>query len=270
MASSIRRTLASILLLAAPHTAARAQGVSGVLNDSTLRSVRGVVVDTGNHPIRGVTVSARGHGTVITNDSGSFRFQLPRSDAVVFDLRRLGLGPAQYALGSGHDTTIVVLMLPTAQELGKVQVTAREAASARMSGFEERLNARGSETMSAYFITAADIEKRGAGSTASLFAEIPTMRVVTIAKPRNQQLSDPNYLRGGEVVLYGISRAGGSMCKPTVYVDGIRTPDVSIDNVVQPGEIAGIEVYTTANKAPTQYQFLNGGCAVVLIWRKGG
>ena len=222
------------------------------------RSIRGVVVDSANRPMQGVNVTARGHGVVSTDATGRFRFQTPSSEPVVFDARRLGFTPTRYALDRGDDTSIVITMLPAVQELATVDITASGTGSARLLGFEERLREQRHATTSAVFITAADIDRRHADRTTSLFREIPGMRVIRIGMTTWQ--------------VFGISRGGkgGAPCAATVFLDGHRIPDANIDGVIDPGDIAGIEVYPSANAAPAQYQSLNGGCAVVLLWRKTG
>jgi hypothetical protein len=45
---------------------------------------------------------------------------------------------------------------------------------------------------------------------------------------------------------------------------------VPVDQLVSPDNIAGIEVYSSANAAPADYHLLNGGCSVILIWTKTG
>jgi hypothetical protein len=222
------------------------------------RIVRGVVVDSGSRPVRDVRISARGLAAVATDDLGRFRVQLAAREAVALDLRRLGFMPARYSLAPGGDTALVITMLPAVQQLAAVEVSDRALGSARLAGFEQRLRDRGHATTDGYFVTRADIERRKPDLTTSLLTAIPGMRVLRIG------LSDYG--------VFGISRdsRGGAPCPATIYLDGQRMPDMAIDAVVQPLDIAGIEVYPSANAAPAQYQNLNGGCAVVLIWRRGG
>lgn len=42
-----------------------------------------------------------------------------------------------------------------------------------------------------------------------------------------------------------------------------------IDEYLDPGAVAAIEVYPRAAQAPAQYQALNASCGVILIWTKG-
>ena len=72
-------------------------------------------------------------------------------------------------------------------------------------------------------------------------------------------------------------------CPMTVIVDGNRLNRLGggeknevgavswatgIDDLVSPGSIAGIELYTSAGRVPPEYQRLIGNCGVILIWTK--
>jgi Carboxypeptidase regulatory-like domain len=232
--------------------------LAAIATNSSTRSVRGVVVDSTNRPLADVHISVRGFETKSTDLLGRFRIQLPAHQSVVLDVRRLGFMPVQYSLSGGDDTALVIRMMPVVQQLAKVNVTDRAVGSARLQGFEERLNSRRHATTGGFFITAEDIERRKPDLTTSLFTEIPAMRVVRIGMT--------------EYGVFGISRdsRGGTPCPATIFLDGQRLTDVSVNSIIQPLDIAGIEVYPSANAAPTQYQSLNGGCAVVLIWTKAG
>jgi hypothetical protein len=83
----------------------------------------------------------------------------------------------------------------------------------------------------------------------------------------------------GNARTFSNTGRAGARCALTVYVDGGRTgplvdargssqPGVAVDELVLPSEIAGIEYYPSAVRAPERYQALNGTCGVVLIWTK--
>ena len=147
-----------------------------------------------------------------------------------------------------------------------MEVTAAAASALRTAGYEERLKNRLHTTTQAFFITAENIERRHATTTTALFTEVPNMRVLSVG--RRGPGADV-FIRGGFNALFGITPRPGVLCNPAVFIDGVRAPpDMSIDDLIQPGETKGIEAYPSANAAPPQYQRLNGGCAVVLIWQK--
>ena len=58
-------------------------------------------------------------------------------------------------------------------------------------------------------------------------------------------------------------------CRPSVVVDGVRVQGYrSIDDLAQPFEIEGVEVYRSADQAPVEFTGLQAGCALVLIWTR--
>ncbi len=59
-------------------------------------------------------------------------------------------------------------------------------------------------------------------------------------------------------------------CTPTVFIDRIRLEDATardIDEFVQPGAIAGMEVYTRASQVPPQFASLTS-CGAIVIWTR--
>ena len=118
-------------------------------------------------------------------------------------------------------------------------------------GFYDRLEQRAFGT----FITRDDIARRRPIVTTDLFASVAGMRTV----PR--RLGD-----GAHVLVRGD-------CAPTVWIDGIKaTPQfgMTIDDMVRPVEIEGIEIYRSIAEAPPQYQGLNAGCSAIVIWTRVG
>jgi hypothetical protein len=58
-------------------------------------------------------------------------------------------------------------------------------------------------------------------------------------------------------------------CRPSVYVDGVQVIGYrSIDDLAQPLELEGVEVYRSAYQAPVEFTGLRAGCAVILIWTR--
>ena len=64
---------------------------------------------------------------------------------------------------------------------------------------------------------------------------------------------------GNSVLLRG--------CAPAVFIDGIRVRGgaSSIDDLVSPIEIAGIEVYR-GPEVPVEFSGPGSGCGAILIW----
>jgi hypothetical protein len=64
----------------------------------------------------------------------------------------------------------------------------------------------------------------------------------------------------------------------TVYVNGHRLNPLSgsariayamdIEELLLQNSVGGIELYSSASRAPMEYQGLAGGCGVVLVWTR--
>jgi hypothetical protein len=66
----------------------------------------------------------------------------------------------------------------------------------------------------------------------------------------------------------------GGNCIARTFIDGIsvqQSADHTIDDILSPDLIAGIEVYPRRLSVPPQYQDAIGGdCGAVLFWTKSG
>jgi hypothetical protein len=68
-------------------------------------------------------------------------------------------------------------------------------------------------------------------------------------------------------------RGVAGLCQPAVWIDGLYvalgTVGTTLDDLLAPQMIEGVEVYNTVAAAPIQYRA--GSCGVVLFWtRRGG
>jgi outer membrane receptor for ferrienterochelin and colicin len=94
-----------------------------------------------------------------------------------------------------------------------------------------------------------EIKKRGSVNTSELFRSVPGITI----KAANT---------GGNTI-----RIRG--CQPMVWLDGQRVPNAELDEVITPGDIAGIEFYTSTAGTPAQYmERTNRACGTVLVWTK--
>lgn len=258
-------------------------GVSAVAPAARAQSriVSGTVRDTADKPVRLVSVvSATGNGA-ITDDSGRFHVEIPHRDRISFDVRRIGFMPSRLGLPAGGDTSVSVLLLPTAQAMPAVEVTNTSTRVPSLAGFEERMHDRKKGAGVGYFLTAKDIEPMNPSRTTQIFETVPGMTARRVS-------SD-----GQRWAIFGKATGGGGDCPATVYLDGIRlagggnatvdrrgrytgTREVGapIDEYINPAEIAGIEVYARGMLAPPQFQPPGNEaalhCAIAALWTKHG
>jgi hypothetical protein len=104
------------------------------------------------------------------------------------------------------------------------------------------------------FVTREEIERSHAGRATDLLRRIPGVQVVPAARSV-----------GSNVILRGT-------CSPTVFVDGSRVPllgGATIDDLVKPSMLEGIEVYRNATQIPAEYG-LDAGCGAILLWSRVG
>ena len=67
-------------------------------------------------------------------------------------------------------------------------------------------------------------------------------------------------------------RGAGETCEPAIYIDGQsvrQLPESTIDDLLEPSVIEGVEVYTSTASAPARYA-QHGSCGVVLFWTGTG
>ena len=60
-------------------------------------------------------------------------------------------------------------------------------------------------------------------------------------------------------------------CVPTLFLDGVQSPifNGTIDDLVDPSDVEGIEVYAHSSSVPIQFSYGNG-CGVIVVWTRRG
>lgn len=236
------------------------------------RILTGRVVDSAGAPVIYANVEL-GSQVIVSDDSGRFTMIIPAT-RVAMAVRRIGYRMLRLDLAPGTDTSLTLVMIPVAHVLSQQVVsTDRTVRSLELRGFYRRLHERKYGTNAGHFITAEEIERRKPTRVSQMFDGLTGIRN---AKVGGLGLGKFGCGSTQNILCWAPQGLGG--CWMTVYYDGMRMRDVSsmrapssptlIDEHVIPGEIAGIEVYTTPGKAPPEYQSLSGTCGVVLLWSK--
>jgi hypothetical protein len=255
---------------------------------SIQRVIAGTILDDRDTPVPLVAIAIRADkkssgtamGSATSNDSGRFTLIVPHRNRVVIEARRVGFMPSQIALAGGGDTSISILLLPTVAQLPRVEVKDAATKPAGLAGFEQRMLERKRGAGAGWFITAKDIEATNPLRATQVVEAVPSISV------RRET--------GDKFAIYGRS-AVGQDCPATVYLDGVIIGGVSdmavardrrgraivvksaegapIDMLVQPTEIAGVEVYQRGIFAPNSLQPNDPNamrCAIVAYWTKHG
>lgn len=228
-------------------------GISGAQAATTpLASydVKGVITDISRVPIPEVEVAAVSGITLIrqtdTRDDGSFNLGRLPAGQISLTIRRLGYEPRRVdlTLGSDNLAPLEIALKPKASELEDVLIAVND--KSRLREFYEH---RGQRNSFAKFYDSDEIKRKGANLTSDLFRSMPGITI----KSSN--------IGGNTIRIRG--------CQPMVWVDGQRVPDAELDEVIAPGDIAGIEFYTSMAGTPAQYmERANRACGTVLVWTK--
>jgi hypothetical protein len=222
--------------------------------------VRGLVVEADTRtPVAGAEVELRtarqrdtARGT--TDSLGVFRIVPPRAGAYAVHVHHAAYvtfdGDSVH-IGTGETVSIEVRLGRSVIPLDPLLVTARNAG--HMAGFDERRRAGGFGR----YLTREQIEGRGADRTTELLRGMPG---VTLDRIRG---------RPSKSLIRMQSGLGG--CLPAVWVDGVQVqqlPENSLDDLLVPGMVEAVEVYTSFSAAPAQ--FVSGVCGVVIFWTRRG
>ena len=213
---------------------------------SSVRSGRliGRVVDreTGR-PVATAAVSVLGRPAEAASDrQGLFRLTGVPAGKHELRVRRLGYAPLRHTVDvtTGHTTELEIGLVREPVGLEPLVVSTTRSRRLEIKGFYERKH-WGELLGLGTFYTVEDIERRNPLRISHMIAELPS-------------------IRSG---LYN-ARTG---CKMSVYLDNAPVGS-SLDSLVLPIEVAGIEVYKGAASLPGEFSGSGSRCGVVVVWTK--
>jgi hypothetical protein len=233
------------------------------------QTVRGKVLDAATGAgipeavVRAVSGGDNEVGRARTAADGSFRMQLRSATPVRIEAQRTGYRPtltAEFPVALREAVEVEVRLSATAVALEPLRVTARVAPPRR----------RSLELNGVY-----DRERLGFGRR--LFREDierqPNMNLGQILS----RVNGTRLIRGGRNEYIVFTRAAGTFalvgrsCLPTLYVDGVKVAyggGMDINSVVTPEMLEAVELYASAAQIPAQYNGMDSGCGVILIWTR--
>ncbi len=233
--------------------------VLSAAQQAAAQSVRGKLLDQyTNEPIPNATV------TLVTPDNspvgpkvksgndGSFTIQAPRPGVYRLKAELPGYVAAMtpaIELVPGDQLNITWRLLAGVVQIRPVAIVANDRpTSPRLKGFMDRAQRRGF----GYFITRDKIEQQRPFRVTDLLRTVPGLQVL------------PSRRGFGDIVR---TTEG---CTPAVYLDGSRFPLMgeSIDNLVDPMALEGIEVYSHAVEVPAEFQGPFANCGVIALWTR--
>lgn len=228
--------------------------------EGMMTGIVGVVIDhVSGKPVSEVVVNVPGAGQVtVTDADGRFSLPdlLPGRHEVAFS--HLGYQPRSELIEvrAGHATKVQVVLPVDAIALEPIEVTVdRRDRNLDRVGFYQREEDGWGE-----FVDREDIETWNPIDLTGALIRFPGVAIVSSARsPIDRRLR---------------FRRGRGVCSPTVYLDGVMLTGLrafSINDIVDPMSVAGIEMYRGVAGIPVQYSGLGTDCGVVLIWlRRGG
>ena len=228
----------------------------------------GRVRDARSHrPVAAAAVSVTGRREEVQSDRRG-QFVLSALPVGPYDLsvRHIGYAPLTHRvlITRGHTTEVDVRVSPDPVELEPLVATATRIRRLETQGFYER-KYWGELIGGGRFFTVQDIERRNPLRITSMIADVPGVRVRCGGRGIRSCRVFSGRITTGFV---------GRGCEMSVYVDGTPLiqpgrPNVNtIDEVVLPLEIGGVEVYPGAASLPAEYSGSDARCGAIVIWTR--
>lgn len=254
-AASLVPALLSLLLLLAwglPLRAQDKQEMSELPVDSTA-TLTGTVVSamTGGRLANARVVLVKSGFGAFTDSTGAFRIpRVPAGlDTVEVSLLGYASAKAPLLLQKGATTSATFSLSQTVLKVEELHVEVKRAADmGKLAQFDEhRLHGLG------FYITPKMIERRHAQHPSDLLRMVPGLEVGPY------QFGHANV----RVVRATLN------CSPPIYVDGILSPSLQIDDLNR-DDIMAIEVYRGPSETPAEYEQGRNNCGAVVVWTHEG
>lgn len=262
--------LVALLASAVVPASARAQWLKGIVLD-----------EFSGGPVKGADVALVADGSKVvaramTGDDGRFTMTIPKFGGYHLEVSGLGYAPFStrvFFADSVQQVSAQVSLAPEAIKLEGLEVTTTATErKLRLSGFYVR-----EAKHVGYFITPQDMHDKVVNRITDAFYGIPGLTV------RRYMSSTTGGNDGWDLVTNSgeTKFLVGGRCYPSIAIDGTivrhggraggSAHDVEVGDwyhLVDPNDVAAIEVYPTAAGAPVQMMGQESPCGAVLIWTR--
>jgi hypothetical protein len=243
-----------------------AAGLVGLVLVAAVRPAAGQVLqghlldEATDAPIPGASMalleedSARVVAATVTDSAGYFRVE-GGEDGGAFRLRAQRIGypltvSTPLNVRAGDTIQVEFRISAGAVLLDPVVVTSRRR---RPPPMIREFYQRAERSIFGTFITRAEVERIHPIRITDLLRRVPGLQFVPLRFGGSTAIR----MRGG--------------CSPLIVIDGMQLRDVhSIDDLVQPLELEGMEVYRSFAEVPVEYGGLRIPCGAILIWTRRG
>jgi len=201
-----------------------------------------------------------------TDDQGYFVMDEVLPGDHVVEIEHLGFEPIAEVVSIVADRTVDLNVHMSADpiELEPLVVTAVRDRRLEIRGFYER-RTWGDRTGLGEFLGSEDIERRSPAAVTNLLREMSGVelrcsgsRDCVVQSSRAAGCSTMNIYINGTLTI-GENRASGA---------GPRGSRITVDELVRPSEVAGMEVYAGGATVPAEFSGLTGRCGAIAIWTK--
>lgn len=218
---------------------------------AVIYSVYGTVADHDGHALPDAEIAVVQHDSAVrlvrTDTAGRFEMHDLTASKVTLRIRRLGFKPRRVDVNlsgdEGHHALIIELDVMPA-ELAAMSVN--EMADEPDAKLREYY-ARKQSNNFGHYIDGEQIERRHPQYASEM------LRGVLGATLLPGRIGYRVRIRG---------------CSPLVWLDGVRVPGAQLDEVVQPAEVAAMEIYDSFAGIPAQYFDRSATCGTILVWTR--
>ncbi|MDE2662627.1 MAG: carboxypeptidase-like regulatory domain-containing protein [Gemmatimonadota bacterium] len=215
------------------------------------------------NPVAAAAVSVQGRTEMVeTNRMGRFILSGVPVGVHELSVRHLGYTPLAHevTVSRGITTEVEIGLVPEPVEMAPIVATAPRSRRLEVKGFYER-KYWGELVSGGMFFTVADIERRNPIQISHMIADAPGVRLDCGIRHRNCRILNTR----------GASRFQPGGCLMSIIIDDVRLrvrQGDTIDRLVKPSEVAGLEIYRGAASLPGEFSGSDSGCGVIAIWTK--